>query len=693
MKANERPNNYERPYDNYEVFENDIKNYFDAIVRIMNNKHLYQVNVPGLWDIYLNNLPEDGRFVYDCRACKHFIERYGNLVVIGEDGNVESVLWGADVPVYFYESVNKMNEYIKHAAKVHNVFISDVRTLGTPQTGLWTHLHVELPREMVNNSRVKNAGQLMAEKTEDFKMLLNALNEYPMNVAEQAVALLQTNAMYRSDRVLGVAEWFLNVHKSLQGHMASYQKTNLIWKAVGEAPNGYCHVKSSMIGTLLDDILDGKSTRVIMARFEEKMNPQNYMRSQSGPTASAIEQAEKLVEKLGIADSLRRRYARFEEVIDKMMWIPKADVIDIPAKESSIKVGVFGHIQAKDRAVTNDISLDLPVTTMTWDKFSRTILPGAAKIEAKVENPNRFMALVTEAVPGSENILVWDNPYSWYYHGGIDGEIKRRVEAAGGRYENCEIRCSLIWESYTDLDIHCITPHREHIYYGDKHDRTGGFLDVDANGGHATTNKPVENIRWANGNKAPNGHYKFFVYNYCDRNGRNNPYKVELEVGGKIYTCEGFMAGTSEQYTVFEFDYYNGKVENLVCGNQVSVSGSEMWGLTVGDFVEVKGILKSPNMWNEKLGNTNGDHTFFILDGCKDVSEGAGRGFFNEILKPELREIRKTLEAYSANTPIECADEADACGIGFSKDGAWDVMLKVTSESGGVRLIKIDRFD
>lgn len=689
MKANERPINYERPYDNYDVFEKAIIDYFNATLEVFHVKHLYQVRVDGLWDLYLNNLPEDGRFVYDCRACKHFIERYGNLVIIDENGNVESILWDADVPSYFQKSVNAMWNHVMKAAKVSNVFISDVKTLGTPETGVWTHLHVDLPREMVNNSRVKNAYQLMAEKTEDFKMLLGALNEYPMNVVEQAVALLQTNAMYRSDRVLGVAEWFLKVHKSLQGNMKSYQKTNLIWKAVGEAPNGYCHVKSSMIGTLLDDILEGKSTRVIMARFEEKMNPQNYMRSQSAPTASAIEQAEKLVEKLGIADSLRRRYARFEEVIDKTIWMPKGDVIDIPAK--SVKTGgVFANVVPKDIPVQNDISLDLPVTTMTWDKFTRTILPGAQKIEARIDNPNRFMAMVTEAVPGSENILQWDNPFSWYYHGGIDGEIKRRVEAAGGRYENCEIRCSLIWESYTDLDIHCITPCRGHIYYGDKHDTHGGFLDVDANGGQATTTKPVENIRWAD--HAPNGHYKFYVHNYCDRNQHHNPYRVELEVGGKIYTHEGYLRKTGDQDSVFEFDYHNGKVEKLRCGNQVSVSGSEMWGLTVGDFVEVKGILRSPNMWNEKSISTNGDHTFFILDGCKDVSEGAGRGFFNEILKPELREIRKTLEVYSANTPIECADEADACGIGFNKDTEWDLVLKVTNASD-VRLIKIDRFD
>lgn len=687
MKANERPINYERNDDQWDVFLIIIDQHFERVVA--DNKRLYQVKADGLWDLYLNNLPEDGRFIYNCRTCRHFIERYGNLVTITEDGNVESALWhDVDVPEYFQESVRRMNDYVRHSTKVSNVFISDTQNLGIPQTDVWSHLSVTLPNYMVNYSRVKNAGQRMAEKTEDFKMLLNAIQEYPKNVVEQAVALLKTNAMYRSDRVLGVAEWFLKVHKSIE-NATGVNKTNLIWKSVGEAPDGFCHVKSSMIGTLLDDIVAGYSTRVIMARFEEKMNPQNYMRSQSAPTAAAIEQAEKLVEKLGIADSLRRRYARFEEVEDRCLWTPSVDFVSSDKRTKA--GGVFANVTPKDRPVQNYISFDLPVTTMTWDKFSRTILPVASKIEAKIDNPNRFMALVTEAVAGSENILQWDNPFSWYYHGGIDGEIKRRVEAAGGRYENCEIRCSLIWENYTDLDLHCRTPRGEHIYYGDKHDMCGGYLDVDANGGHATTTEPVENIRWAS--HAPNGHYEFYVHNYRDRNGGVNPYKVELKVGDKTYTCEGFATGTSFKRTVFTFDYHNGIVKNLRCANELSdVSGSEMWGLTVGNFVEVKGILKSPNMWNEKTGNTNGDHTFFILDGCKDMSEGAGRGFFNEILKPELREIRKALEAYSGNTPIEGMEEADACGIGFFKDSEWNVVLKVTTDSG-VRLIKIDRFD
>ena len=691
MKASERPINYERPQDQYSEFEKAIVEYFDMVTDQYNQ--LYRaanISTGHLWDLYLNNLPEAGRFVYDCRECRKFIENYGDLVFIRDDGSIGSALWTGYVPVFFNKSMRAMSEYVERTTVVSDIFVSDTKTLGTPMSNGWPHLHAVLPQAMVNNNRVKNSYQIMAEKREERQMLLRALQEYPIDIAEQAIALLQTNTMYRSNTVLGITEWFLNLHKTLDNVNAA-RKNNLIWKAVGEAPTGYCHIKSSMIGTLLDDIKAGYSTRVIMAKFEEKMNPQNYMRSQSAPTAAAIEQAEKLVEKLGIADSLRRRYARFDEVINECFWMPSEDVIDLPS--TSKARGVFANVTPKEKlnATPANTNLDLPATTMTWAKFSRTILPTADKLEVKIENPNRFMALVTEAVGKSEPILQWDNPFSWYYHGGIDGEMKRRVEAAGGRYENCEIRCSLMWDSYTDLDLHCDTPRHGHIFYRNKRFGTG-YLDVDANGGRPTTTSPVENIRWTD--RAPEGLYRFWVHNYEGRNRRNNPYTVELEVGGKVYSCEGSVDMTMDESLAFEFDYYNGKIENLKTGNPVSsYTSSTMWNLPVNEFVKVNGILKSPNMWS-KINEEHGDnqHTFFILDGCRDDSEGKGRGFFNEILKPELREIRKTLEVYSANTPIEYAGEADACGVGFTADGEWILTLKVTS-AGNSRVIKIDRFD
>jgi hypothetical protein len=51
-----------------------------------------------------------------------------------------------------------------------------------------------------------------------------------------------------------------------------------------------------------------------------------------------------------------------------------------------------------------------------------------------------------------------------------------------------------------------------------------------------------------------------------------------------------------------------------------------------------------------------------------------------------------SLEAYTAGTAIENVDHATACGVGYSKDSEWNVLLKVATDNA-TRLIKIDRWD
>ncbi|HWU85889.1 MAG TPA: hypothetical protein VN253_01360, partial [Kofleriaceae bacterium] len=116
----------------------------------------------------------------------------------------------------------------------------------------------------------------------------------------------------------------------------------------------------------------------------------------------------------------------------------------------------------------------------------------------------------------------------------IDAEIRDRVTRAGGLYDGVDLRASLVWNNRNDLDLHVITPAGEHIYYGAKQASCGGWLDVDMNVRGETT-KPVENVRWAKG-AARRGRYRVFVRLYAFHEGDHapTPFKVELEVGGKI---------------------------------------------------------------------------------------------------------------------------------------------------------------
>ncbi|BBM87288.1 YfaP family protein [Candidatus Uabimicrobium amorphum] len=141
----------------------------------------------------------------------------------------------------------------------------------------------------------------------------------------------------------------------------------------------------------------------------------------------------------------------------------------------------------------------------------------------------------------------------------IDAEIQQRVEAAGGQYKNVDIRASLIWNNRNDLDLHVIAPSGEEIYYGHKHSRCNGWLDVDMNV-QGESLKPVENIRWAKG-KAPKGKYKVFVQNY-QFHGKKAPteFRVEVEVAGEVMHFDGIVSPNGEvggrsDVTVYEFDF------------------------------------------------------------------------------------------------------------------------------------------
>jgi hypothetical protein len=142
----------------------------------------------------------------------------------------------------------------------------------------------------------------------------------------------------------------------------------------------------------------------------------------------------------------------------------------------------------------------------------------------------------------------------------IDAEIRQRLLKAGGRFENCSIRASLIWNTYDDLDLHVITPDGYHIYYGDKKSRCGGELDVDRNAGGRETRKPVENIRWAKGTAKP-GKYRVFVRNYAYHEDvvADVSFKVELDIDGHIETFKGATktgrVGPDSDVEAFEFEY------------------------------------------------------------------------------------------------------------------------------------------
>ncbi|MCW3543487.1 hypothetical protein [Burkholderia cenocepacia] len=383
---------------------------------------LYTTDVEGLFDVYLNALsPSPGiRQHHTCNACRRFVERFGGLVTISEDGSLASPIWTQEAASaveqpYYATAVAQMRASVERA-RVTGVFYTSESIWGQPRTGRWTHFCVTPCRHQIHASGVQTAFQAIAEKREDYRTMLTALQEFTLATVETAVTLLRPDSLYRSEKCLGAAEWLRDVIVTRDAAKNVRLKENLLWRAVATAPAGFAHPRSSMIGTLLEDIAAGLAFDDVKAKFAAKMHPLLYQRPQAAPSAGTIRQAEKIVEQMGIAPSLERRFARLDEL--QTLWKP-SNAADVPANG-----GVFGHIQPK-----NAKPVDSPMVAtggpMTWEKFARTVLPEAEGIEAYVPTGSaNFAAYLTAQHADAPPILQWDrddrrNPVSWYlYNGG-----------------------------------------------------------------------------------------------------------------------------------------------------------------------------------------------------------------------------------------------------------------------------------
>lgn len=239
---------------------------------------------------------------------------------------------------------------------------------------------------------------------------MHALNEFTQPMIETAVRLLKSDHLYSSERVLGQAEWLHKLHVA-RAVANGHEKAATVWLAVAKAPAGFCHPRSSMIGTLLEDIAAGMEFSEIAKRFADKMHPLRYQHPQALPSAGNIAQAEKLFAQLGLAPALERRIARLEEV--PLLWSPKAKE---PAAPTG--AGIFSRLTPKKATTASSVSI--PSITMTAEKFAREVAPDAESIEINLGGCNHdFITLATAVNADAPKLFQWDHPFSWYvWHGG-----------------------------------------------------------------------------------------------------------------------------------------------------------------------------------------------------------------------------------------------------------------------------------
>lgn len=414
MKTTLKGSDWDSSNDRYPEFSESIKNNF--INAIGKGGVLYRTNTSGLFDAYLNNILVDARQHYNCNTCHNFIRKYGGLVIMLEDGSIEPAIWNDDTAPDFFKASSKAMKDIVLKSKVIGPFYSSTLDLGLPEAGGWDHLSVRLPLAMLFSDPDQTTYQAECEKTEEFKMVIRALQRYSLPLVEQAITVLETKKLRGSERVIGVAKWFRDLYNDRYNANNSKNATNLLWRAVVTAPAGFAHLKNNMLGTLLKSLQEGESFETLKAKFDDKMAGDKYMQSTVAPPQGNIDRAETIFEKRGLTPSLERRFADLEEIPEKL-WVPKEKVV-----ESTKPSSTFGHLKPKEAKKDEVIPIVIPPTTMTWRKFSEEVLPTADSIEYNVGSiPDNYVGVTTATNADAPPILQWDslekrNPFSWYLY-------------------------------------------------------------------------------------------------------------------------------------------------------------------------------------------------------------------------------------------------------------------------------------
>ena len=676
-----------------------IKTAVAAQFHQMQKHTLYRTAVDGgnLWETYLEAFADGDNPLYrertehDCSGCRSFIKNIGNVATI-ENGELVS-LWDVTVSEPGYQTVvNALSAYVK-SYSVENLFLHTEPKVGTDKNfeeilgrvTTYQHFFVNLPKSVVLKGT--EIGPKLSEARSTHDVMLRGLTEITPEAIATVLDLISQSSLYRGEEHKFVVSGFEKIKREFDALPSAEAKDRFVWMNLTGTTGSTARIRSTVIGTLLTDLSEGKEIEDAVKSFEAKVAPQNYKRPTALVTKSMIADAQKKIEALGLMSALERRHAVLQDItINNVLHANRAvkkalggTVFDALASEVAEKPKNYDKVES-----------------VTIDKFIADVLPRAETIEVLLENrhaPN-LVTLIAPVDPTAGRLFKWDNNFSWDYNGGLaDSDIRQAVQARGGRVDGV-FRFSHSWNHHTGkrnsslMDLHVFMPGNSteptngvHENYGAgprvgwnnrSESKSGGRQDVDYTPPAPKDFVPVENITFPTLAKMPEGTYICKVHNWSARTPTTSGFSAEIEFGGQVFQYDYPKPLSNHEWvTVAEVTLKNGAF-TIKHHLPESTTSRVLWDMPTQTFQTVKALMLSPNHWDgQGVGNR---HYFFMLEGTKQ--EGTARGFYNEFLKSELDANRRAFEMVGARMQSEGTDD-QLSGLGFSTTQRNSVIVRV----------------
>lgn len=647
----------------------EFKQKFQDNFKAIDGKQLFiaDVSKDELWKTWLASFPEEIRQEYNCNCCRQFIKNYGGLVFINDQNEIDTI-WNFRASDEF-EKVPYLMQTLVSNVPIANIFVTDTNKWGVNRNAAlingtidtWEHMYLEPKYSYLKPSTATSIEAVQGERRTAKEVFKRALDEITLDSIQTVLELIDQNSLYRGAEYKALLEGFLKLKKEYV-KLEDSLKDNFAWR--NSSNDAVSRVRSTAIGTLLIDISEGRELDSAVTAFERIMAPVNYKRPKAIITKSMIEAAEKQIAELGYEDSLGRRFATNTDIsVNDVLFVDR----------NKVSLGILG-VLADDIAV-NPKSLT-KVEEVSVKDFVEKILPKVNTVELLVENRHQanFVSLIAPKNADAPSLFKWGNGFSWSYNNAMADSMKEKVKAAGGKIEG-ELRFSLEWFNYDDLDLHVVTPKGQHLCFSSARGRklAGGMLDVDANAGGLNTKTPVENIIFEHAGEMQEGVYQVYVNNFSRRENIDSTYNLEIECRGEIFNFSGDNPRNTINTTPIKVTYSRKNGITVEGGDLSTTSSREIWGVSTNKFQKINMITKSPNYWGESaIGN---EHLFFIID--KAHNDGDVRGFFNEFLSNDLAVHKRVFEALGGRLKVEPAEE-QLSGLGFSSTQKDEVIVRVS---------------
>lgn len=666
----------------FNQFKSAMQSNFERLLAMSQNTlYVTDVDKDLLWRTYLDSFPSEEQQEHNCNSCKSFIRHYGGVVAI--IGNEIRTIWNFDCKAPYDLVVAALDAQVRRA-KIVDIFLTDNANMGTDKNlehrkgaddldtvQRWEHIYFRLPRTMVSSNN-ESLDTLRGKARSNRNVFARGLNELTLDAVDTVLELIGQNSLYRGSEYKAILEHFRLLKKTYDA-IPLTDKENWTWATASRHAGSVAQIRNTAIGTLLVNISEGMDLDVAVGKFEAIMAPTNYKRPNAIITDRMIKEAEKTIEELGYAHSLGRRFATVDDItVNNMLFVDR---------DTRKAKGLLDELQSNVAINPKTLS---KVEEMSIDHFIVSVLPQISGVEVLFEDRHvgNLMSLIAAKDAKGPSMFKWPNTFSWSYKNAVADSMKEKVKAAGGRVDG-ELRVSLEWYNFDDLDLHVIEPGGREIHFRDKVSPTSGHLDVDMNAGSGTTRSAVENIIWTDKKSMKEGKYQVVVNQYHRRENIDVGFAVEIECQGQVFNfAYSAELSTGKDIRIAEFTY--GRKEGvIVSGGESKVNSRSIWGIETNKFHKASMLLKSPNWWDDHyVGNS---HLFFILDQAHNDEQA--RGFFNEFLKPELEKHKRVFEALGSRSKVDPADK-QVSGLGFSSTQHTDLIVRVSGSFN--RTLKIN---